>query len=210
MTEARIILAITAEADDKFIWSELENLQAQMFTIGPVSIKLAYFGAEGPQQNVRPYVATHWVDNPDDLRDLIERARAQCVCGCYVPVGDILNHALQEESIQAIVIIGDRFHGEPKTVAAKATQLAAAGTRLFVFQQGASASAERAFRRLTEASGGAFFQFNPHVERVAQRLPRIVEAITHFALGGLPALQAQDSEAAMMLIEQMTVNKLSK
>jgi hypothetical protein len=204
MTDARIILAIAAEADDAFIWSSLRTLQASMFAAGPVDIKLAYFGAEGPQQRVRPYVSTGWAANSEDMIDLIDRARTQCVCGCYVPIGDILDCALEEESVQAVVVIGDRFHGDLKTVTAKARQLAAAGARLFVFQQGTSAAAERAFRSLTEATDGAYFRFNPHVERVAQRLPRMVEAITHFALGGLPALRVQDNETATLLLEQMT------
>jgi hypothetical protein len=208
MTDARIILAVAAEADDEFVWSRLETLQAQMFAVGPVDIKLAYYGAEGPGQHVRPYVATHWVSDPAAMTDLIERAREQCICGCFVPIADILDHAAKEASVQAVVIIGDRFHGDAKAIAAKAKQLADAGTRLFVLQQGTSPGSERDFRRLAEASGGAFLQFNPHVERIAQRLPRLVEAITHFALGGLPALQAQDSEAAALLIEQMTTTKL--
>jgi hypothetical protein len=181
-----------------------------MFAVGRVAIQLAYFGAEGPQQQVRPYVSTRWANNAEDILDLIDRARTQCVCGCYVPIGDILDHALQEESVQAVVIVGDRFHDQQDALVAKAKELAAAGTRLFVFQQGTSMASERAFRSLTEATDGAFFRFNPHVERIAQRLPRMVEAITHFTLGGLPALQAQDSEAAGMLLEQMTATKLPR
>jgi len=199
MTDARIILAIAAEANDEFIWSRVETLQAEMFAAGPISVKLSYFGAEGPRQQVRPYMATRWVSDPNDMLDVIERARSECVCGCYVPITDILDHALNEESVQAIVIIGDQFHGDPKTVAAKAEQLAAAGTRVFVFQQGASAASERAFRRLTGATGGAFLQFNPHVERVAQRLPRMFEAITHCALGLLPV---NDAVAAITALDR--------
>ena len=208
MSDARIVLAVAAEANDEFVWSQLETLQKQMFAVGPVNIKLAYFGAEGRGQHTRPYVATRWIDNPSSMLDAIAKARSQCVCGCFVPITDIIDAALREESIQAIIIIGDQFHGEPRTIAAKAKQLAAAGTRLFVFQQGSSIPAEQAFRQLAEASDGAYFQFNPHVEKIAHRLPLFAEAISHFALGGLPALQAQESDAAAMLIEQMTTTKL--
>ena len=74
---------------------------------------------------------------------------------------------------------------------------------MFIFQQGTSAEAEHAFRALTEATDGAYFKFNAHVERIAQRLPRMVEEITHLALGGLPALQERGNETAMLLLEQM-------
>ena len=209
-TTPRVILAIAAEVNDDSIWTQLQTLQAQMFPVGPVNIKLGYFAREDAANEVRPYVSTRWVDNADDMLDLIDRARDHCVCGCFVTVGDILEHALQEardEAIQAIVIIGDRFHGELANVIACAKQLRALGTRLFVFQQGIGADTECAFKRLTEATDGAFFQFNPHVERIAQRLPRVLEAIAHYAIGGLPALEAQDNEAASLLIEQMNADK---
>ena len=86
---------------------------------------------------------------------------------------------------------------------ATAKQLRAAGTRLFLFQQGRSGSTERAFRILAETTGGAYFPFNPHVERIAERLPGMLEAVTHFAIGGMAALEARDSELAVLLLEQM-------
>ena len=43
----RVILTLAAEADDKFIWDQLQTLQLEMFGAGPVQIKFAYFGAEG-------------------------------------------------------------------------------------------------------------------------------------------------------------------
>ena len=48
---------------------------------------------------------------------------------------------------------------------ATAKQLRAAGTRLFLFQQGGSSSTERSFRLLAETTGGAYFPLNPHVEQ---------------------------------------------
>jgi hypothetical protein len=81
-------------------------------------------------------------------------------------------------------------------------QLRAAGTRQFLFQQGRSGPAERAFRILAEVTGGAYFPFNPHIERVAERLPGMLEAITHFVIGGMAALEARDNESAVLLFEQ--------
>ena len=79
MSDARIVLAVAAEANDEFVWSQLETLQKQMFAVGPVNIKLAYFGAEGRGQHTRPYVATRWIDNPSSMLDAIAKARSQCV-----------------------------------------------------------------------------------------------------------------------------------
>jgi hypothetical protein len=149
--EARVIVAVAAEADDEFIWSRLQMLP-ELFAAGPVAIRFGYFGAEGALP-ARPFIATHWATDADDLADLLDKARTRCVCGCYVRIGDLLEQALGETRqapIQAVVIIGDSFHGDLEAAMATAKQLRAAGTRLFVFQQGTSAAAERAFRSLTD------------------------------------------------------------
>ncbi len=203
--DARMILALAAEADDSFIWNRVRTIQAEMFAAGPVHIKFAYFGREGALQT-RPYVATNWVTTADDMADIMDRGRAGCVCGCYVQIGDILEHALRETRqgpVQAVVIVGDHFHGNLDDAVATAKQLCAAGTRLFLFQQGHSDPTERAFRALAEATDGAYFPFNPHIERVAERLPGMLEAVTHYAISGMPALEARDDELAVLLLEQM-------
>ena len=154
----------------------------------------------------RPCVATRWATNADDLAELMDRGRAGCVCGCYVQVGDILEQALRETRqgpVQAVVIVGDHFHGDLEAAVASARQLCAAGTRLFLFQQGRSGATERAFRILAEVTGGAYFPFNPHIERVAERLPGMLEAITRFVVSGMAALEARDNEPAVLLLKQM-------
>jgi hypothetical protein len=78
------------------------------------------------------------------------------------------------------------------------------GTRLFLLQQGRSRETEKVFRTLAEQKGGAYFQFNPAVERVAERLPSLLQAVTHFAIGGAQALEAQvNNESVTLLLEQM-------
>jgi hypothetical protein len=57
MADARVIIALAAEADDDFIWGRLNALQTEMFMAGPVAIKFAYFGREGSRLT-RPYTTT--------------------------------------------------------------------------------------------------------------------------------------------------------
>jgi len=206
--DARVILAVAAEANDRFIWDRLKDVQAGMFAAGPVQIKFAYFGREGASQ-VRPCITTRWITDADDMREIMDRGRANCVCGCFVRVADILEQALQEAQrapVQAVVIVGDHFRSGDHAVAL-AKRLRKAGTKLFLFQQRShahSSDAEHVFRILAEETGGAFFPFNPAVERVAERLPGMLEAVTHFAIGGTHALaQAQDNGAALLLLEQL-------
>jgi hypothetical protein len=207
----RMILALATEADDGFgVWERVKTLQPEMFAAGPVEIKFAYFGAEGALQT-RPYIATNWVTTADDMIALMDRGRAGCVCGCYVEVGDILEQALRETRqgpIQAVVIVGDCFRGDLDDAVATAKQLRAAGTSLFFFHQGRSSPAE--FTTLAEVTGGACFAFNPHVERVAERLPGMLEAVTHFAIGGPAALEARGNECADLLLEQMNAGRIAQ
>jgi hypothetical protein len=201
---ARVIVAVAAEAEDEFIWSRLKMLP-ELFAAGPVAIRFGYFGEEGAL-SARPFIAMRWATDADDLAELIDRGRARCICGCFVKIGDILEQALQETRqapVQAVVVIGDNFHGNLEAATATAKQLRAAGTRLFLFQQGRSDSTEQAFRILAEATGGAYFPINPHIERIAERLPGMLEAVTHFAIGGMAALEARDNESAVLLLEQM-------
>ena len=80
--QAEYCVALADEVEDDFIWKRLEDLQANMFEAGPVAIKFAYFGREAAQA-VRPLMSTRWVTDSDDLRALMDHARAACVCGCY-------------------------------------------------------------------------------------------------------------------------------
>jgi hypothetical protein len=154
-------------------------------------------------------MVSRWTTSPSDLADLLQKARTHCVCGCYVKVSSILEQALRETQrgpLQAVVIVGDSFYGDFEAAMATAKQLRAAGTRLFLFRQGGSDSTERCFRLLAETTGGAYFPLNPHIERVAERLPQLLEAVTHFARGGMSALAARGDEAASLLLEQMNTS----
>jgi hypothetical protein len=204
---ARVLFAVAAEGDDEYIWSRLKMLP-ELFAAGPVAIRVGFFGAEGTRSS-RPFMVSRWTTNPADLADLLEKARTRCICGCYVRVSSILEQALRETQqgpLRAVVIVGDSFYGDFEAAIATAERLRAAGTRLFLFQQGASDSTERSFRLLAETTGGAYFPLNPHVERLAERLPGLLEAVTHFALGGMAALEARGDEAASLLLERMNTS----
>jgi hypothetical protein len=206
-TRPRIVLAVATEDSDstRFIWDRLEIIQPEMFAVGDLAVKFAYFGREGDLE-ARPFIATNWATSAGDMQDIMERARTGCVCGCFVNISDILAHALEEtreSPVQAVVVVvGDYFHN-PDHALDLARQLRAAGTRLFVIQSTARGRSPE-LKALAEMAGGAFISFNPNVERIAERLPRTMTALAHFAVGGVEALAAQDTESAVLLLEQMS------
>jgi hypothetical protein len=205
MTEPHVIVALATEAEDDFVWSQLENL-ISMYSAGPLSVKFAYFGEEGSRSS-RPLMSTRWASDPEDLRALLDHARDACVCGCFTHIDDVLAEALKEsekQPIQAVVIIADRFSGNRDEALARARQLHAAGTRVFVFQEGINkAAGDKALKALAQAGGGPLITYNPNVERVAGRLPRFFEAIGHHALGGPDALEELGNQSASLLLEQI-------
>src|ERR1700738_4464314 len=189
--QPRVILALAPEQDHRFIWEHVRTIQAEMFAAGPVQIKFAYFGREGHGMVARPYVATEWVTNADDMVDIMDEGRAACVCGCALPIFDILEHALQEvrqgTAVQAVIIVGDHFYGNINKALATAKQLRAAGTRLVFFKQQGGIGRnipDHVCKTLADTTDGAHFQFNPKVERVAERLPGLLQAVSHLAIGG--------------------------
>jgi hypothetical protein len=137
----------------------------------------------------------------------MDHARAHCVCGCFVNTGDILAEAAreaQQRPLQAVVIIGDHFSGNRDETLAQAEQLRAAGTRLFLFRQRAQgAPPDDVFETLAKATNGVYYEFNPAVERIAERLPRFFEAVAHYAIGGPAALRGLLDETADLLLEQI-------
>jgi hypothetical protein len=200
----RVIIALATERPTDAIWNRIKMLQHEIFA-APVAVQFAFYGAEEAGQTRRPCVSTRWIEDVDDWASIISHARAACRCGCFMRTDDFLGHILREArqaSVQAAIIIGD-FHGNLDDAVVVAEQLGATGTRLFCLQQGHSDLTKRAFKRLAEAGRGAFSQFNPHVDMVAERLPRMIAAISHYAIGGTAAMEALDDEAANLLLEQM-------
>ena len=188
----RIIIGHAIEYHDEFVWDQIKTLQADMFAMGEIKIKFCYYGVED-EEMVRPLITTNWIEDAGTMADVMDRGRGGCVCGCFTPISDILEHALQEAP-KAVIIIGDTFYGDLDQLMAIAKQLRAAGTRLFFFQQGRNGRTESAYRALSGITGGAYVQFNPQAERIEERLPEMFAAITSYVIDGL----------STPLLEQMT------
>jgi hypothetical protein len=104
----RMIIAVAGETDDDIIWGAVERVQRDMFALGPVAIKLAYFGAEDAGRR-RPFISTRWSTDPHDMADLIDHARGHCVCGCFVDIASVIEAAIAETRNSR----GSRDHRRP-------------------------------------------------------------------------------------------------
>jgi len=181
--QPRVILALATETNAEFVWDQIKTFP--MFAGGPL-VKFGFFGRE-------------------DLAALVDHGRAGCVCGCYVPIGDIFEHALREpEPVAVVAVIGDRFYGDFNAAVAAVRQLRARGTSVVFLSRRTDAK----LTRIAAAVGGTVLSLPPPaVERIAQRLPEGLEAVAHFAAGDTQALEALGTEPAVLLLEQIKQRK---
>src|SRR4029077_4671760 len=105
-----------------------------------LGMKFAFFGADKADGGRRCRVTTRWITDPHDLAGAM--GRAECNCGCYVNIRDVLAQAVKENegrALRAVIIVGDSFHDDPDGLdeaAICANQLRRAGTRVFLMQLG--------------------------------------------------------------------------
>jgi hypothetical protein len=85
---------------------------------------------------------------------------------------------------------------------ATAGELALAGVKTFMFQEGEDAGASRAFREIARLTGGAYGAFDASA---AHRLEGLLRAAAAYAAGGRAGLEAQalKEDAARLLLQQM-------
>ena len=120
------------------------------------------------------------------------------------------NYALQEAP-KAVIIIGDTFYGDLDQVMAIAKQLRAAGTRLFLIQQGRNGAKPRAHTgRSLRMTGGAYVQFNPQAEHIEERLPEMFAAITSYVIDGLSTPALEQMTATPFVMDPIQQNNVER
>jgi hypothetical protein len=92
-------------------WDRAKVLQGQMFTAAGGSgleMKFAYYGADNAAGVRRCRITKRWITDPDDMAAIMDRA--ECNCGCYVNIRDVLAQAAREAEdrpLRAVIIVGD-------------------------------------------------------------------------------------------------------
>jgi hypothetical protein len=127
--------------------------------------------------------------------------------GGLTQIGKVLHHALNESAkrkIDALVYVGDSMEEDIDSLCARAGELALIGVPMFLFQEGANAKAETAFREIARLTKGAYCRFDPGS---ARQLRDLLTAVAVYAAGGRKALLALSGErhgaGAKLLLAQM-------
>jgi len=189
-----LIFGLDATASRERTW----DTQAQMFlevaTIGTLDLQLVYFRGNGECR------ASGWVNDPLILTRAMVKIR--CEAGC-TQIGRVLVHAAREatrRSVNAVVFVGDACEEGREVLVQSARELGGLGVPVFMFQEGHDPIARARFREIAELTRGAYHRFD---QGSARQLGELLRAVAAFAVGGIAALEQQDSAAARLLLGQM-------
>jgi hypothetical protein len=194
----RLVFAMDATMSRQPTWDMALALQAEMFhavkAVGGLDVQLVYFRGAGECR------ASKWVSDADALAALM--ARVGCAGG-FTQIGKVLNHARSEagkKPVSALVYVGDCMEESIDELCGRAGELALLGVPVFLFQEGADAQAERAFREIARLTKGAYCRFDAGS---AAQLKELLSAVAVYAAGGRKALAALSGRGARLLLQQL-------
>jgi hypothetical protein len=142
-------------------------------------------------------VASQWFSSTTMLAAAMRKV--MCEAG-HTQLAKVLRHTQtenQHEKVGALIVISDACEENPDDLYLKAVDL---HVPIFLFQEGSDSAVAAVYDRLAKITGGASSQFN---QKAAQHLADLLRAVAAFASGGIKALTAQDSKAAIQLLTQI-------
>jgi hypothetical protein len=196
----RMVFALDATMSRQATWDLAQSLQARMFQVaadlGGLDVQLVYF------RGFNECRASKFVSGGQGLADLMAKIEVR---GGMTQIGRVLVHARNEarrDRIGALVFVGDAMEESVDSLSATAGELALAGVKAFMFQEGDDPNATRAFREIARLTGGAYEKFDAGA---AHRLEGLLRAAAAYAAGGRAGLEAQalKNDAAQFLLRQM-------
>jgi len=201
----RVILGLASHAQAG--WGRAKVLQRELFNAASnLELKFAFYGPDDAAGVRRCRITTRWITDPDDMADLIDRA--ECNCGCFVNIRDVLVQAEKEAKdrpLRAVIIVGDAFHDSEDGLteaAISANRLRRAGTRVFLMQLGDDPFTARKLQHLARISGGTYFRFDPRTQ--GQQFAEMWEVVSAYAAGGEEAVKTKGGQAATLLLQHLT------
>jgi len=105
--------------------------------------------------------------------------------------------------VQALVFVGDAMEEPIDALCQAAGELGLLGVPVFMFQEGADAVAENAYREIARLSRGAYCRFDAGS---AHQLGELLRAVAAYAAGGIKALadlSKKRSAGAQQLLAQL-------
>jgi hypothetical protein len=170
-----------------------------------LAMKFAFYGPDDAAGVRSCRITTRWITNADEMSSLIDRA--ECNCGCYVHIRDVLAQAVKEAEdrpLRAVIIVFDVFHDDEDDLyeaAISAKELRRAGTQVILIQQSDDPVTARKLRWLETVSGAAYFPFDLRTQE--RQFLEMWEAVSVYAAGGEEAMKITGGQAATLLLQHL-------
>ncbi|MGY3588835.1 hypothetical protein ACVIGB_002209 [Bradyrhizobium sp. USDA 4341] len=196
----RLVFALDATMSRQPTWDMACTLQADMFreagSLGSLDIRLVYY------RGFNECRASGWISDSAQLARLMSKIDCQ---GGNTQIGKVLSETRREAvaaGVRALVFVGDAMEENADALCASAGELGLLKVPVFMFQEGADATAEQTFREIARLTGGAWCRFDPGA---AAQLRELLRAAAAYAAGGREALLqlAKTTSGAARLIGQM-------
>ncbi|MGY3535204.1 MULTISPECIES: vWA domain-containing protein [Bradyrhizobium] len=196
----RLVFALDATMSRQPTWDMACTLQADMFreagALGSLDIRLVYY------RGFNECRASGWISDSAQLARLMSKIDCR---GGNTQIGKVLSETRREAvaaGVRALVFVGDAMEENADALCASAGELGLLKVPVFMFQEGADATAERTFREIARLTGGAWCRFDPGA---AAQLRELLRAAAAYAAGGREALLqlAKTASGAARLIGQM-------
>ncbi|MGY4312319.1 VWA domain-containing protein [Bradyrhizobium sp. JR3.5] len=196
----RLVFALDATMSRQPTWDMACTLQADMFreagSLGSLDIRLVYY------RGFNECRASGWISDSAALARLMSKIDCQ---GGNTQIGKVLSETRREAvaaGVRALVFVGDAMEENADALCASAGELGLLKVPVFMFQEGADATAEQTFREIARLTGGAWCRFDPGA---AAQLRELLRAAAAYAAGGREALLqlAKTTSGAARLIGQM-------
>lgn len=187
---SRLIFALDATASRQPTWDRAAALQGEMFraaaSLGGLQIQPCFYRGFGE------FKAGPWFRESDALLRLM--STVTCRAG-QTQIAKVLQHAInmtRQERVAALVFVGDCCEEDVDGLCTLAGELGLLGTRAFMFHEGANPVAGFALREIARLANGVYCRFD---SGSANALRDLLRAVAAYAAGGLPALQAMQSQS---------------
>ncbi|HML11618.1 MAG TPA: VWA domain-containing protein [Stellaceae bacterium] len=179
----RLIFALDATASREPTWDRACRIQGEMFeataALGGLDVRLVFY------RGFAECKASRWMQSAAELHKAM--SSVSCIGG-ETQIERVLEHAIGEtkkQRVHALVFVGDAMEEDVDRLCKLAGELGLLGTPVFIFHEGADATAGTAFRQIAKLSRGAYLSFDL---ASADKLKELLAAVAVYAAGGYRAL----------------------
>jgi hypothetical protein len=195
----RLIFVFDATGSRQPTWDTAAKLQSEMFTaaagLGNLEIQLVYF--RGMADFGGECRASPWLSDGQALTRLMSKITCQAGETQIVRALEHVRKEHQQNPINAVIYVGDMCEEDGDAVCKAAR---APGVPCFVFQEGDDQDAADIFQSMARLTNGAYCRFDANS---ARQLAELLRAVAAYAVGGVKALQNQNTDSARKLLGQM-------